>query len=200
MSDAIDLSHVLARVRELVDMVAADHPRGDVPVALATADADGNPSVRWVLLKEIDARGLIFYTNANSRKGRELAARPRAALAVHLPARERQLRVEGAIEEVAPEKADAYWSSRPRGYQLAGRASAQSEPIASREALVARVAEEQARHPEGPVPRPPHWTGFRILPDRVELWRHRDDRLHEREELVRAGGEGSGWEARLLAP
>jgi len=146
----------------------------------------------------VDERGLVFYTNARSRKGRELAARPRAAMAVHLRERERQLRVEGAVEEVEPEKADAYWAERPRGYQLAGRASEQSGPLASREELLERVERERARFPEGPVPRPAHWTGFRILPDRVELWLHHDDRLHERIEYVRRAD--GGWDRRLLAP
>ncbi len=189
------------RLGELFAAARAAHPTGDVRVALATADAAGNPSVRIVLWRELDEAGLVFYTNARSRKGRELAERPRAALALHLPDRGagEQLRVEGPVHEVEPERADAYWSRRPRASQLAARASDQSDPIADRAELLRRFAEETARFEgEADVPRPPHWTGYRIEPDRVEHWRHVDDRLHDREEFVRA--DDGSWSRIILGP
>jgi pyridoxamine 5'-phosphate oxidase len=197
-SDPLSGEAVLELIRAAVVRARQHHPAGDVPVALATADADGNPSVRMVLIKDVDERGVVLYTNMHSRKGRELRDRGRAALVIHIREIGQQLRVEGPVEEVERELSDAYWASRPRGYQLAGRASAQSDAIASRDELLERVEAEGHRFAsDQPVPRPEHWAGQRILPDCVELWRHCDDRLHERHELRLEGGT---WERRLLAP
>jgi pyridoxamine 5'-phosphate oxidase len=163
-------------------------------VALATATADGAPSVRMVLLKGADERGIVFYTGYESRKGRELAENPRAAILVHMPGR--QIRVEGQVEKVSAEESDAYWATRPRGSQIAASVSRQSEPIESREALEARFAELDASHPDE-IPRPPHWGGYRLVPDVYEFWEHRENRLHDR---VRYQREGDGWGMERLQP
>ena len=159
-------------------------------MALATAAPDGRPSVRMVLLKSADERGFTFFTNYESRKGRELAANPRAALLFHRPGI--QVRVEGRVERVSLRESDAYWATRPAGSRRSAAASHQSEPIGSREELEAAVAAQ----PEEP-PRPERWGGYRLVPDTYEFWRHRDDRLHERH-LFRAGGDG--WVVLLLQP
>ena len=163
-------------------------------VALATAAADGAPSVRMVLLKDADDRGLVFYSGYESRKGRELAANPRAAILVHMPGR--QIRVEGRVEKVPLEESDAYWATRPRGSQIAASVSRQSEPIDSREELEARFAELDAASP-GEIPRPPHWGGYRLVPDVYEFWEHRENRLHDR---VRYRRDGEGWTMERLQP
>jgi len=163
-------------------------------VALATASAAGAPSVRMVLLKGADERGLVFFTSYVSRKGRELAENPRAAMLVHSPGR--QIRVEGAVEKVSAEESDAYWATRPRGSQIAASVSSQSEPIESREALEKRFAELEAAHP-GEIPRPAHWGGFRLVPDVYEFWEHRENRLHDR---VRYRRDGEGWTMERLQP
>jgi pyridoxamine 5'-phosphate oxidase len=159
-------------------------------MALATATPDGRPSVRMVLLKGADERGFTFFTNYDSRKGRELEANPRAALLFRRP--DIQVRVEGAVERLPPEESDAYWASRPAGSRRSAAASRQSQPIASREELESAVAAQ----PDEP-PRPAHWGGYRLVPDTYEFWRHRDDRLHERHLFRRRDGE---WEVVLLQP
>jgi pyridoxamine 5'-phosphate oxidase len=159
-------------------------------VALATATPDGRPSLRMVLLKSADERGLTFYTGYTSRKGRELDANPRAALLFHRPGI--QVRVEGRVERVSDEESEAYWRTRPMGSRRSAAASHQSEPVASREELEAAVA-AQPDEPE----RPERWGGYRLVPDAYEFWRHRDDRLHERH-LYRAGA--AGWQVVLLQP
>ena len=163
-------------------------------VAVATATADGAPSVRMVLLKEASERGLVFYTGYESRKGRELAENPRAAILVHLPGR--QIRVEGPVEKVSAEECDAYWATRPRGSQIAASVSRQSEPIDSRETLEARFAEFDAPNP-GEIPRPAHWGGYRLLPEVLEFWEHRENRLHDR---VRYRRDGENWVVDRLNP
>ena len=163
-------------------------------VALATASATGAPSVRMVLLKGADERGLVFFTSYVSRKGRELAENPRAAVLVHSPGR--QIRVEGAVQKVSGEESDAYWATRPRGSQIAASVSSQSEPIESRDALEKRFAELEAAHP-GEIPRPAHWGGFRLVPDVYEFWEHRENRLHDR---VRYRRDGEGWTVERLQP
>jgi pyridoxamine 5'-phosphate oxidase len=163
-------------------------------VALATATAGGAPSVRMVLLKDAGERGLVFYTGYESRKGRELAENPRAAILVHLPGR--QIRVEGPVEMVPTEESEAYWATRPRGSRIAASVSRQSEPIDSREALEQRFAELDASHP-GEIPRPPHWGGYRLVPEVYEFWEHRENRLHDR---VRYRREGDGWAMERLQP
>jgi pyridoxamine 5'-phosphate oxidase len=165
-------------------------------MALATASADGMPSVRFVLLKGIDERGVEFFTNYESRKGRELIANPRAALAVLWKPLQRQVRLEGVVEVLSPEESDAYFASRSRGSQLGAWASAQSEVIPDREWLEQRLADVDARYPDE-VPRPPHWGGFRLLPSMIEFWEGRPSRLHDREVFRRVEGE---WVASRLSP
>jgi pyridoxamine 5'-phosphate oxidase len=159
-------------------------------VALATATPDGRPSVRMVLLKGADDRGFTFFSNYDSRKGRELTANPHAALLFHRPGI--QVRVEGPVSELPPEESDAYWETRPAASRRSAAASRQSQPIASREELEAAVA----RQPAEP-PRPSTWGGYRLVPEVYEFWRHRDDRLHERHLFRR---RGDGWEMVLLQP
>ncbi len=166
-------------------------------MTLATATPDGVPSARVVLLRGIDERGLTFFTNRSSRKGDELRANPRAALAIHWWELGRQVRVEGVVEEVALEESAAYWETRPRGSQIAAWASRQSQPLADRAELACLVAEVEGRFRDGPVPLPPFWGGYRVLPETVELWEHREDRLHDRRLFTRAE---SGWRAERLAP
>jgi pyridoxamine 5'-phosphate oxidase len=166
-------------------------------MALATAARDGRTSVRFVLLKGIDERGFVFFTDARSRKGRELRGNPRASLALYWQRKGRQVRVEGRVEEVTPAEADAYWSTRPRQSQLAACASYQSARLRSRAELLARCARLARKFKDREIPRPPSWTGFRVRPDAVEFWTHREHRLHEREIYYR---RGRGWRRDLLQP
>jgi pyridoxamine 5'-phosphate oxidase len=159
-------------------------------MALATASLDGAPSVRMVLLKEADERGFVFFTNYESRKGRELAENPQAALLFHLPGR--QVRVEGDVVRLPAAESDAYWTTRPLGSRVGAVASRQSAVLASRDELERRVAEV-----EGDPPRPDFWGGYRLVPHTVEFWEHRDDRLHERLRYRRAG---DAWVSELLYP
>jgi pyridoxamine 5'-phosphate oxidase len=165
--------------------------------ALATADGDGAPSVRMLLLRGHGPDGLRFYTNRASRKGRDLAANPRGAALFHWPVLERQLRVSGAIQPLDELESAAYFAERPRRSQLSAWASDQGEPIASRAALEAAVAEADDRFPEQ-VPLPPEWGGYRLLPERFEFWVSREDRLHDRVEYLREP-DGS-WTRRRLQP
>jgi pyridoxamine 5'-phosphate oxidase len=165
-------------------------------VAVATASSDGSPSVRMVLLKGADERGFTFFTNYESRKGRELAENPRAALLFYLPEPGRQVRVEGLVSKVSEAESDAYFASRPRGGRLSAIASRQSEPLESRENLEARFAELDALYPDE-VPRPAHWGGFRLEPETYEFWQHRDNRLHDR---FRYRPAPEGWAIERLAP
>ena len=166
-------------------------------MTLATASGDGAPSARIVLLRDVDDRGLTFFTNRASRKGHDLHANPRAALVLHWWALGRQVRVEGTVEELTPDESAAYWETRPRGSQIAAWASRQSQPLASRAALDACVADTAARFGDEPVPLPPFWGGYRVVPGSIEFWEHRDDRLHDRLRYVRDGGD---WHAARLAP
>ena len=176
---------------------AEAHKVDTAPVTLATADAAGQPSARVVLLRGADARGFAFFTNYTSRKGRELDANPRAALCIHWPSLDEQIRVEGRVERLSPEESDAYFDGRPRGSQLGAWASEQSQPLPSRETLEHRYREIEERFQNQPVPRPPPWGGYRILPHRVEFWYGRPDRLHDRVVYVR---EGDGWRIERLYP
>jgi pyridoxamine 5'-phosphate oxidase len=173
-------------------------PNDPEGVALATANAQGAPSLRMVLMKHYDATGFVFYTNGQSRKGEELAANPQAAMLFHWKSLRRQVRIEGAVAEVAPEMADAYFASRSRDSQLGAHASDQSRPMTSRGEFLARIAKVTAKHLVGTVPRPPHWTGYRLTPSRIEFWLDRPFRLHERRLFVRH--EDGGWSSSLLYP
>ena len=165
-------------------------------MAIATATRDGRPSVRMVLLKGFDERGFAFYTGYESRKGRELAENPRGALLFHWPGR--QVRIEGAVERLSAEEADAYFASRPRASRLSAIASRQSEVIPGREELEARVAEVEERFAGAEPPRPDRWGGYRLVPETYELWQHRDDRLHDR---LRYRRDGRGaWVVERLSP
>lgn len=168
-------------------------------MTLATVGADGAPSARIVLLRGLDD-GLVFYTNYGSRKGADLAADPRAAAVLHWIELARQVRVSGTCAKVPPEQSDAYWASRPAGSRMSSAASPQSRVIADRDVLERRIAELRAAHPDGEVPRPDHWGGYRLHPHTVELWQGRPNRLHERLRYRRRGGDSTGWVIERLAP
>ena len=175
----------------------AKEPNDPNAVALATADGAGAPSLRMVLLKGFDASGFTFYTNSESRKGRDLAANPRAALCFHWKSLRRQVRIEGGIESVSASEADAYFASRPRDAQIGAWASQQSRLLASRAELEQRIANFDAKYAVGPVPRPPQWSGYRLLPRVIEFWEERPHRLHERLVFHR---EGKAWRSEKLYP
>lgn len=166
-------------------------------MTLATADSAGRPAARMVLLKGADQRGFVFYTNRRSRKGRELAGNPRAALVLHWDPIGKQVRIEGPVQPVSEAEADAYWVTRPRASQLGALASDQSEPVASRAELMARYRTLDRTYRDRPIPRPPHWTGYRVLPQLIEFWTHRDHRLHDRELFTKTRG---GWKRTRLQP
>ena len=183
---------LLSRFREWLK--AAEQAGEDEPTAmtLATCDAQSGVSARIVLLKDVTEAGFVFYTNFESFKGRQLLADPRAALVFHWKTLERQVRIEGQVAPVADEEADAYFASRARGSQLGAWASEQSRPMAGRATLVKRVAATEAKYFGGAVPRPPHWSGFRLVPEMIEFWQGRMSRLHDRERHVFSDGEWSG--------
>lgn len=181
----------------------ASEPNDANAMTLATCDADGLPTARMVLLKGVDERGFVFYTNKESRKGRQLEANPRAALMFHWKSLRRVVRIEGPVEHVADAEADAYFQSRPRDSRIGAWASIQSRPMESRFELEKRVALYAAKYAIGEVPRPPYWGGFRVLPQRIEFWRDRPFRLHERIVYHRAGaaqGAAMSWRTERLYP
>jgi pyridoxamine 5'-phosphate oxidase len=166
-------------------------------MSLATVGMNGNPSVRMVLMKEVDVDGFVFYTNLDGRKGRELRTRPAAAICFHWPALEVQVRAEGSVTQVSDGDADQYFATRSRPSQIGAWASVQSQPIEHVDDLARRVSEYEAKFEGMPVPRPPFWSGFRLRPDRIEFWKSKPGRLHERHLYTRSG---ESWTMETLYP
>ncbi len=190
----------LQRFAELYALAQRDACHDPTGMTLSTVGADGRPSARVVLLKGADRDGFVFYTNTRSRKGRELAGNPNVALTLWWPHVGWQVRVEGRAAPLTDAEADAYFATRPRGSQLGAWASEQSETLTSRAELEARLRELEARWPAGTtVPRPPHWSGYRVTPSLIEFWRNRENRLHEREQYSRPSPDAP-WTMRLLNP
>ncbi len=187
----------LALFLEWFELAKKKEPNDANSMALATVDETGLPNVRMVLLKDIDQSGLTFFTNLESAKGRELAANPKAALCFHWKSIRRSVRFRGQVSPVAPEEADAYFATRARTAQIGAWASAQSRPVEGRFALEREVMKETARFGLGPVPRPPHWSGFRLSPVEIEFWVNRPFRLHDRLQFSRSG---EGWRTLKLYP
>jgi pyridoxamine 5'-phosphate oxidase len=190
----------IARFKTLLKR-AEDTDRAIIPeptaMALATSSPEGRPSLRMVLLKNVDDSGFVFYTNYESRKGKELLGNPYAALCFHWAPLEVQVRIEGAVKKVHASEADDYFRSRPRGSQIGAWASKQSMPLASDDELLQRVAELEKEYEGKEIPRPPFWSGFRVEPWVIEFWRNRPSRLHLRERYARAGSE---WRFEQLNP
>ena len=187
----------IALFREWFADAEKREPADPNAMTLASATRDGRPSARMVLLKGVDERGFVFYTNLESRKGRELAQNPHAALVFHWKSMERQVRIEGRVEAVADADADAYFASRSRLSQIGAWASSQSRPLAGRFELERKVVEFTAKFLVGAIPRPPHWSGFRLVADRIEFWTNQEFRLHDR--IVYHRGR-DGWRTERLYP
>ena len=175
----------------------AREPNNPSAMSVATVDANGRPSVRMLLLRGFDARGFVFYTNLDSRKGRELRGNPHVALCFHWKSLDRQVRVEGRAEPVDAEEADAYFASRPKDSQIGAWASKQSQPLSARFELESRVAKYSLLYSIGKVPRPPFWAGYRVVPETIEFWEERPFRLHDRTVFSRVDG---GWTTSKLFP
>ena len=186
----------ITEFRSAVERAQA-HQVDTTPVALATADAQGRPSVRMVLLRGVDERGFSFFTNYNSRKGRELAENPNAALCFHWIALDEQIRIEGSVEPLSAAESDAYFNSRARGSQIGAWASEQSQPLPAREVLEERYRDFERKFEGTAVQRPTFWGGFRLIPRRIEFWYGRPDRLHDRVVYSR---ETRGWRIERLYP
>jgi pyridoxamine 5'-phosphate oxidase len=197
--EAIPHGDPIALFDAWLDDARTSEPNDPNAMALATATSDGFPSLRMVLLKGHGADGFVFYTNFASRKGRELAANARAALLFHWKSLRCQVRVEGPVQEVSTAEADAYFASRHPESRLASAASDQSRPIDDRATYLDRVASLRAQYPNGDVPRPPHWSGYRVVPERIEFWRDREHRLHERRLFTREA-PAAPWTSTLLYP
>lgn len=193
-----DSADPFALFAQWLEDAKAKEPNDPNAMALATVDAEGMPDVRMVLLKGVDDRGFVFYTNLESAKGRQLAATPKAALLFHWKSLRRQVRVRGVVEAVSAEEADAYFATRARASQIGAWASDQSRPMPDRLALEKRIADFGLKFGVGRPPRPPHWSGFRVLPQSFEFWRDRPFRLHER--LFFETDEMGGWRTRRLFP
>ncbi|MCY0150521.1 pyridoxamine 5'-phosphate oxidase [Hoeflea sp. G2-23] len=182
---------------EWLEDATASEPNDANALALATVDADGLPNVRMVLLKGFDHRGFVFYTNFESRKGEEILGAMKAAMCFHWKSLRRQVRIRGAVEQVSNSEADEYYASRPRGSRIGAWASKQSRPLEGRFALEKAVAEYTAKYAIGQIPRPPHWSGFRIVPQSIEFWHDRPFRLHDRVVFSRTD---KTWEKTRLYP
>jgi pyridoxamine 5'-phosphate oxidase len=195
--DAIPDSEPLALFEAWFAEAQASEPNDANAMALATATTDGRPSVRMVLLKAHGPEGFVFYTNSQSRKGAEIAENPHAALLFHWKSLRRQVRIEGSLAEVTPGEADVYFQSRHRLSQLGSAASDQSRPLDARQTYLDRVDVLAERYEGQEIPRPPHWTGFRLAPEAIEFWLDRPNRLHERRRFVR---DGDRWASTLLYP
>ena len=191
------MSDPIARFAEVFARAAQDAPFDHIAMSLATSTPQGHPSCRIVLLHGIDEGGFVFYTNYEGRKARELEENPHAALCFYWPWTEEQVRVEGRVSRVTHEESDAYFATRPRGSQIGAWASRQSERIASRDDLIARVEEVETRYAGHDVPRPPHWGGYRLTPKRVEFWKAEAFRLHFREVYEHTA---QGWARSILSP
>jgi pyridoxamine 5'-phosphate oxidase len=191
------LADPIQQLERWIDEAQADGVRDWDAMVVATADGEGTPSARVVLLRGVDERGLRFYSSYDSAKGRALDANPRAALVLHWREQGRQVRVTGAVSKLTPEESTAYWRNRPPESRLSAWASRQSEPVVDRHALEAAVDEVRARFGDGDIPLPPFWGGFLVEPDEVELWQHRDDRLHDR---LRYRKTPQGWVMERLQP
>jgi len=188
----------IAQFRAWWEQVLAANLLQPEAMTLATATPGGEPSARVVLLRGFDERGFVFFTNYNSRKGRELAANPRAALVLYWAELDRQVRIEGHVEQVSAEESDVYFQGRPRGSQLGAWASPQSEVVSGRDVLERRMGDWMARHGAGIVPRPSHWGGYRVKPNAVEFWQGQPNRLHDRLRYRRL--ESGTWTLERLAP
>ena len=199
---AAPFAEPFARFGELLARARAETEiREPTAMSIATVGEDGRPSLRMVLLKDFDERGFVFYTNLGSRKARELAGNPHAALCFHWQPFEIQVRIEGRVEPVSDAEADAYYASRPRGSRVGAWASIQSTPLPSYDILVRRVEEADARFgPTGEIPRPPFWSGFRVVPSAIEFWQGRPSRLHERDVYTLQPGDPPRWNVGLLFP
>ncbi|MCX7304655.1 MAG: pyridoxamine 5'-phosphate oxidase [Hyphomicrobiales bacterium] len=183
---------------EWLEDATKSEPNDPNGVALATVDEDGMPDVRMVLLKGFDEEGFVFYTNFESAKGREILSSMKAAMCFHWKSLRRQVRVRGPVEVVSDDEADAYYATRPRGSRIGAWASKQSRPLESRFALEKAVAEYTAKYAIGEIPRPKHWSGFRLVPTQIEFWKDMPFRLHDRVVFRRAGD--GGWEKERLYP
>lgn len=193
----IELPDPIARFAKIFEQAKKVVTPEPAAVTLATASADGKPSARVVLLKGFDERGFVFYTNLESKKGKELKANPYAALCFYFPPLYQQVRVEGRVEQVSDAEADAYFASRPRGSQIGAWASKQSAPLANREQLEADFKAVEEKFAGREMPRPPFWSGLRLMPERIEFWESREDRLHDRTLYSRQNGE---WVIKKLYP
>jgi pyridoxamine 5'-phosphate oxidase len=187
----------IVRFTDAMAKAAQSAPFDPIAVSLATSTPDGRPSCRIVLLHEVDARGFVFHTNYAGRKGQQIEGNPHAALCAYWPWTEEQIRVEGTVARVPSAESDAYFASRPRGSQVGAWASLQSEPVESREALLARVKDFEARFAGRDVPRPEHWGGYRLRPLRIEFWKAGEFRLHDRDLYERVG---EAWTMQRLYP
>ncbi len=196
---ALDVvSDPIALFRQWLDEAARHEPNDPNAMALATADPDGRPSVRMVLLKDVDQRGFVFYTNKQSRKAGQIQASRSAGLLFHWKSLRRQVRVEGPVEDVDDADADAYFRSRARVSRLGAIASDQSRPLSDRRELERRLGEADARYPGEEVPRPAHWSGYRVLPELIEFWQDMPYRLHDR--IAYRHGSGTEWQTTRLYP